>query len=105
MGPARHPFTLGSTWLARAYLRSGRMADALTTLEQLEQVATPLGLWGEHVDPELGEQRGNFPQLFPHAGFVAAVSELAREGPGATERGDSRDDPATAAPQSSQQPF
>ena len=76
MGPVRHPFTLGSTWLARVYLRSGRTDDALAVLEQLEQVATPLGLWGEHVDPSLGEQRGNFPQLFPHAGFVAAAAEL-----------------------------
>ena len=78
MGPARHPFTLGSTWLARVYLRSGREAEAMATLEQLGQVATPLGLWGEHVDPAVGEQRGNFPQLFPHAGFVAAAAELAQ---------------------------
>ncbi len=78
MGPARHPFTLGSAWLARVYLRTGQVAKAVETLEQLEQVATPLGLWGEHVDPSLGEQRGNFPQLFPHAGFVAAASELQR---------------------------
>lgn len=83
MGPARHPFTLGSTWLARVYLRSGRQAEAMATLEQLGQVATPLGLWGEHVDPVVGEQRGNFPQLFPHAGFVAAASELARSEAGA----------------------
>ena len=87
MGPAHHPFTLGSTWLARAYLRSGRTRDALTTLAQLELVATPLGLWGEHVDPALGEQRGNFPQLFPHAGFVSAVAELAREPGSATVGG------------------
>jgi len=78
MGPARHPFTLGSTWLARTYLRAGRASDARHVLEQLAEVATPLGLWGEHVDPLLGEQRGNFPQLFPHAGFVAAVAELGR---------------------------
>jgi len=79
MGPARHPFTLGSAWLARAYLCEGRDAEARAALDQLAAVATPLGLWGEHVEPTLGEQRGNFPQLFPHAGFVAAVAELARK--------------------------
>ncbi len=105
MGPARHPFTLGSTWLARAYLRSGRFSDALATLEQLEQVATPLGLWGEHVDPELGEQRGNFPQLFPHAGFVAAVSELAREGAGGAETGQSAQEPDPEASPARPRPF
>jgi hypothetical protein len=50
----------------------------MTALERLEEVATPLGLWGEHVEPALGEQRGNFPQLFPHAGFIAAAAELKR---------------------------
>ncbi len=78
MGTARHPFTLGSTWLARTYLRSGELPRAAATLERLVASATPLLLWGEHVDPQEGEQRGNFPQLFPHAGFAAAVAELRR---------------------------
>ncbi|MDA8344362.1 MAG: glycoside hydrolase family 15 protein [Thermaerobacter sp.] len=76
MGRARHPFTLGSTWLARTYLRSGDIPRATAILERLVASATPLLLWGEHVDPQEGEQRGNFPQLFPHAGFAAAVAEL-----------------------------
>ncbi len=76
MGAARHPFTLGSTWLARTYLRSGDIPRATRTLERLVASATPLLLFGEHVDPQEGEQRGNFPQLFPHAGFAAAVAEL-----------------------------
>ncbi len=78
MGKARHPFTLGSTWLARTYLRQGDLPRATTALERLVASATPLLLWGEHVDPQDGEQRGNFPQLFPHAGFAAAVAELGR---------------------------
>jgi len=78
MGVARHPFTLGSSWLARAYLRGAQEDRALEVLERLVSAATPLLLWGEHVDPGTGEQRGNFPQLFPHAGFIAAASELAQ---------------------------
>lgn len=78
MGPARHPFALGSAWLARAYLVAGRRDEARRTLSQMISAATPLLLWGEHVDPSSGEQRGNFPQLFPHAGFVSAATELQR---------------------------
>lgn len=76
MGETRHPFALGSAWLARAYVLAGRLHEAHDILERMVGVATPLLLWGEHIDPAAGEQRGNFPQLFPHAGFVSAATEL-----------------------------
>lgn len=76
LGPARYPFTMASFWLARAYLRAGRIEAAAATLDRVIACATDLGLWAEHYDPEAGEPRGNFPQLFPHAGMVTAAHEL-----------------------------
>jgi GH15 family glucan-1,4-alpha-glucosidase len=77
MGPARYPFVMASFWLARAHLRGGNVARAQALIDRALACATDLGLWGEHYDPEADEPRGNFPQLFPHAGLVTAAHELA----------------------------
>ncbi len=76
MGRAANPFTLLSTWLARVYIKSGEKGKAKKVISDLISISTDLGLFAEHVDPKTREPRGNFPQLFPHAGLIQAISEL-----------------------------
>ncbi len=76
MGRVIYPFTLLSTWLARVYIRLGERKKAEGVLRALIRNSTDQLLFAEHVDPKTREPRGNFPQLFPHAGLVQAVSEL-----------------------------
>jgi GH15 family glucan-1,4-alpha-glucosidase len=79
LGEAAHPFLLASYWLARVYIRLGRLTEAETLLRQLFDHATDLGLLGEHLDVDTGEPRGNFPQGFSHLGAVLAILELAED--------------------------
>ncbi len=76
MGQVSHPFTLTSTWLARVYIRMGLIDDAERVLNNLASCSTDLYLMAEHLDASLCEPRGNFPQLFPHAGIVSSIVEL-----------------------------
>lgn len=78
LGQARHPFILAGFWYARILLRQGDVAGADRVINQHVQLATPLGLYGEHVDSESGEVRGNFPQLFSHTGLVMTLAERSR---------------------------
>ena len=76
MGRLMNPKALLSTWLARDYIRMGDVKRAEETLEGLISHATNMLLFAEHIDRNTYETRGNFPQLFPHAGLVAALTEL-----------------------------
>ncbi len=76
MGEVSHPFTLTSTWLARVYIRMGLLEEAKRVLVNLDKCSTDLHLIAEHLDASLCEPRGNFPQLFPHAGVVSSVIEI-----------------------------
>ncbi len=76
LGKAEHPFTLLTTWLARIYIRLGKLSEAERILENLASYSSEHMLIGEHVDLLAKEARGNFPQLFPHAGMVDAITEL-----------------------------
>jgi GH15 family glucan-1,4-alpha-glucosidase len=75
MGPAHHPFTLAGFWLARVYLRLGQPERADELIAAQLSCTTSLGLFSEHVDQDTLEPRGNFPQLFPHAGLVTTLKE------------------------------
>lgn len=78
LGQARHPFMLAGFWYARVLLRLGRLDEADRVIQQHVRLATPLGLYGEHVDVGTGEVRGNFPQLFSHTGLVMTLAERQR---------------------------
>lgn len=78
LGAARYPFLLAGFWYARVLLRLGRLDDADRILNKHVAQATPLGLFGEHVDLATGQVRGNFPQLFSHTGLIAALKERER---------------------------
>jgi GH15 family glucan-1,4-alpha-glucosidase len=42
----------------------------------LVQLATPLGLYGEEMDPETCAHLGNYPQALTHAALVQAALAL-----------------------------
>lgn len=77
-GQARHPFLLAGFWYARILLRQGRLDEADRIIQRHVDLATPLGLFGEHADPLTGEVRGNFPQLFSHTGLIITLAERQR---------------------------
>jgi GH15 family glucan-1,4-alpha-glucosidase len=75
MGPVLYPFTLAGFWLARVYMRMGKVERADALIEAEMRCVTDLGLFAEHVDPKTFEPHGNFPQLFPHAALITTLTE------------------------------
>ncbi len=76
LGSATHPFVLATFWLARVYVRLGRMADSRRLVKGILQYRTELGLLGEHADQSTGEPHGNFPQGFSHLGLIMTLVEI-----------------------------
>jgi GH15 family glucan-1,4-alpha-glucosidase len=81
-GEAR--FVVCSCWLVTALVDLGQIEDATRIFERLCEVASPLGLLGEEVDPATGRQLGNFPQAFSHIGVLTSALALTAHG-GATD--------------------
>ncbi|MCX4821886.1 glycoside hydrolase family 15 protein [Streptomyces sp. NBC_01142] len=70
-------FVFCTLWLASALARAGRTEKAEKYLAGVLDCANDLGLLAEEVDPDTGEQLGNFPQGFSHLGVIAAALNLA----------------------------
>jgi GH15 family glucan-1,4-alpha-glucosidase len=75
-----HAFVLCSFWLVDAMAAAGRADVAGRMLESILERASPLGLFGEEIDPMSGGHRGNYPLAFAHAGLVDSVLGLERAG-------------------------
>jgi GH15 family glucan-1,4-alpha-glucosidase len=69
-------FTICSFWLVSALVEIGELDRALSLCEKLLSFASPLGLYGEEIDPESGRHLGNFPQAFTHLALINAVMHL-----------------------------
>jgi GH15 family glucan-1,4-alpha-glucosidase len=76
-------FVSCTLWLAGALARAGRTQDAERYLARVLDCANDLGLLGEEIDPDTGEQLGNFPQGFSHVAVIATAMNLAYAQPGA----------------------
>jgi GH15 family glucan-1,4-alpha-glucosidase len=63
-------------WLVQALAQTGRISEATDRLDALVQLATPLGLYAEELDPVSGVHLGNYPQALTHAAFVRAALSL-----------------------------
>lgn len=60
-------------WLVQALANTGRVAEATARFTALLELATPLGLYAEEMDPISHEHLGNFPQALTHAALVQAA--------------------------------
>lgn len=74
---ADSPFVVSSFWLVTALALAGRTDEARERFESVLEYASPLGLMGEAVDDESGEQRGNYPQAYSHIGLLNGALYLA----------------------------
>ena len=74
-------FTVCSFWLVSALCEIGEVRRAREMCERLLALASPLGLYAEHLDPDSGRHLGNFPHAFTHLALVnAALHVIAAEG-------------------------
>ena len=65
-----------SFWLVQALALTGCRTEAKVLFEALLDHATPLGLYGEEMDPTTGAHLGNFPQALTHAALIQATLAL-----------------------------
>ena len=73
---AEGTFTICSFWLVSALVEIGEVDRARRLCEKLLSYASPLGLYGEELDPDTGRHLGNFPQAFTHLALINAVMTL-----------------------------
>jgi GH15 family glucan-1,4-alpha-glucosidase len=63
---------LSSFWLVSCLALSGRVDEASDRLAELCTYASPLGLFGEQVNPATGQPAGNFPSASAHLALINA---------------------------------
>ncbi len=69
-------FTICSFWLVSALVEIGELDRGRRLCEKLLAHASPLGLFGEQIDPDTGRHLGNFPQAFTHLALINAVMHI-----------------------------
>lgn len=79
--PGEGVFLPCSFWLADAWLRQGRQAEADAMLDRLLALRNDLGLLSEEYDTELKRQVGNFPQAFSHLSLVQTILGIHEQAP------------------------
>jgi len=71
-------FTPCSFWYVNALAAAGRESEARDLFEMVLARRNPLGLMSEHIDPQSGEQWGNYPQTYCMVGIISAALRLSR---------------------------
>jgi alpha,alpha-trehalase len=71
-------FTICSFWLVSALVKIDQLPRARALCQKLLSFSSPLGLYGEELDPASGQQLGNFPQAFTHLALINAVMHVIR---------------------------
>lgn len=75
---AETTFGVCTFWLVENLVLAGRVAEAQKLFEGMLARATPLGLYGEELEPSSGTHLGNFPQALTHIGLMNAAVRLGR---------------------------
>ncbi|MER7443765.1 glycoside hydrolase family 15 protein [Micromonospora avicenniae] len=70
-----------SFWLVQALAGTGRRSEAVELFRSMLDLASPLGLYAEELDPATGAHLGNYPQTLTHAALVQAALAI-RDAPG-----------------------
>jgi GH15 family glucan-1,4-alpha-glucosidase len=65
-----------SFWLVQALAKTGRRTEATERFAELLELASPLGLYAEQMDPTSRRHLGNYPQALTHAALVQAALAL-----------------------------
>ncbi|HEX5039497.1 MAG TPA: glycoside hydrolase family 15 protein, partial [Candidatus Limnocylindria bacterium] len=76
LGGAEGTFTICSFWLVSALIEIGEVDRARRLCEKLLSYSSPLGLYGEELDPDTGRHLGNFPQAFTHLALINALMHV-----------------------------
>jgi GH15 family glucan-1,4-alpha-glucosidase len=63
-------------WLVQALAATGQVAEATDRLCALTDLASPLGLYAEEMEPTTRQHLGNYPQALTHAAHVQAALAL-----------------------------
>ena len=78
LGGHEGAFVACSFWMVQNLALIGEFAEAERLFKNLVRRANHLGLLGEEIDPNSGEQLGNFPQALSHAALLGAAYLLER---------------------------
>lgn len=71
-----------SFWFVQALAETGLVAEANLLFEELLELASPVGLYGEEMDPHTHQHLGNYPQALTHAALVQAALSIRDAGRG-----------------------
>jgi len=74
--PGEGAFGISSFWAVECLCHHGDTESARESFEEILSYSNDLGLFGEEIDPENGDQLGNFPQAFTHVGLIDAALSL-----------------------------
>ncbi|MCY0850244.1 glycoside hydrolase family 15 protein [Sulfuracidifex metallicus] len=77
LGECIYPSTLSSLWLARIYIKLGRLDDAKLILEKILEVGDGFYLVGDKINVKSKEFLGNYPNSYAQANLVMALEEIA----------------------------
>ena len=77
-GVPANTFTMCSFWYVNALAAVGRLDRARELFESLLRRRNSAGLLSEDIDPQSGEQWGNFPQTYSMVGVITSAIRLSR---------------------------
>jgi GH15 family glucan-1,4-alpha-glucosidase len=75
-GQPEGSFTACSFWLVSALVEIGELDRARIQCEKLVGSASPLGLYGEEIEPSTARHLGNFPQALTHLALINALLDV-----------------------------
>ena len=75
-GAPENAFLVCTFWYVNALVALGRREEARAIFEKLLTHRNRLGLLAEHIDPQTGEQWGNFVQTYSMVGLINAAIRL-----------------------------
>ncbi|MEQ6165877.1 glycoside hydrolase family 15 protein [Ekhidna sp. MALMAid0563] len=78
-GKPESTFLICAFWYVEALACVGRIDEALTYFQKLNEYSNHLGLLSEDVNAKDGSMWGNFPQAYSHVGLLNAASRISRK--------------------------